>query len=76
MYTGLSLVICIVWCHSLLGTISCCPAAYFKILSCIELIVQMSGSAVYEAFYSAYKNDVMLAYHWLIKLYTGLPLVI
>ena len=29
-----------------------------------------------EAFYSAYKNDVILAYHWSIKMYSGLPLII
>ena len=28
-----------------------------------------------EAFYSAYKNDVILAYHWSIKIFTGLLLV-
>ena len=27
-------------------------------------------------FFSAIQNDVILAYHWLIKMYTGLPLVI
>ena len=26
-----------------------------------------------EAFYSAYKNDAILAYHWSIKMYTGPP---
>ncbi len=27
-----------------------------------------------EAFYSAYKNDAILTYHWSIKIYTCLPL--
>ena len=30
----------------------------------------------YEAFYNAYKNDVILAYHLSIKMYSGLQLVI
>ena len=29
----------------------------------------------YEAFCSEYKNDVKLAYHWSIKMYTGMSLV-
>ena len=28
------------------------------------------------AFYSPYKNDVILPYHWSIKMHTSLPLVI
>ncbi len=28
-----------------------------------------------DALYSACKNDVILAYRWSIKMYTGLPLV-
>ena len=40
------------------------------------IIVLHSKRLTQEAFYSAYKHDVILAYHWTIKMYTGLPLVI
>ena len=36
----------------------------------------MGTSFITEAFHSAYKNDVILAYHWSIKMYTSLPFVI
>ena len=38
------------------------------------MILQMQGFSKYEAFYSAYKNELKLAYQWSIKMYTELDL--
>ena len=68
----LSVVVVVVVVVVVTALVTGSAAVVVVVVVVVASVVVVSES---KAVYSAYKNDVILAYHWSIKMYTGLPLV-